>query len=111
MVVIETNDNGNRNIGKLSYMKIAKDIYEMKLSDVVRIKNKGNHEIGVEFSSYVAANLFVNNSRLLDKYYNIYIPYNMVTCKDIVRRVDPDLTINEIKCMMGSVFKVIDIKR
>lgn len=110
-VFVESNNNSNLNVGKFNYMKIAKEIFNMKLNNVLRIRSKGNNKIGVEFSSYAAANSFVRNKSLLDKGYNLYIPYNLVTCKGIVRRIDTDLNIDEIKYMLNSPFKVLDIVR
>lgn len=47
MIIIVSNKMANTNIGKLSYMKIAKDSFEMKLGNAARGKNKRNYKIGI----------------------------------------------------------------
>lgn len=111
IVFVESGTTQEVNIGKYSYMKLAKTIFDMKLNNIIRIRNKGNHKIGVEFDNYLSANAFISNKVLLDKGLNSYIPFNMVTCKGIVRRVDPELDIKEIKYLISSKFKILDIKR
>lgn len=41
----------------------------------------------------------------------ILTPFNMVTCKGIISRVDPVLNIEEPNEMIKSPFEVLDIKR
>lgn len=42
-------------------MKIGKEIFKMKLKDVVRIGNNRNHRISINFMNYKMANDFVKN--------------------------------------------------
>lgn len=111
VVIIESGFDNNINLGKYNYMKIARDIFELKLTNIIRIRNKGNHKIGIEFDNYLAANACIKNKYILDKGYKIYIPYNLVTCKGIVRRVDPELEIKDLKYLIQSKYKILDIKR
>lgn len=112
-VNIEKIENEDENMFKknYNYMKIAKEIYQMNLNNISKVKQKGRNKIGIEFSHYQSANDFLNNKYLIDKGYKIYIPFNMVTCKGIIRRVDPELSTDEINEMIKSPFKVLEIKR
>lgn len=94
-----------------NYMKIANEIFHMNLNNILKVKQKGKNKIGIDFSHYQAANNLLKNEKLLNKGYKIYIPINQITCKGIIRRVDPDLSIDEIKNMIRSPFDVLEIKR
>lgn len=109
-VIIESNVVG-KNIGKISKLKIAKEIFDLKLNDIIKINVKGKNRLEVEFSNYSAANNFVLNDELKNKGYNIYIPYNQVTCKGVIRQVDIEFNIDIIKNMMNSTIKILDIRR
>lgn len=111
MVIVESIENSGLNVGKRSHLKIAKDLFDLNLKDIKKIKTKGRNKLGIEFSSYLAANNFVNNDIIKNKGYKIYIPYNQVTCKGIVRRVDNEITVDEIRKMIKCSFNVLDIKR
>lgn len=105
------NAANNKNKNSFKYMKIAKIIFEMNLKDIIRVKNKGFNKIGVEFTNYKTTNEFVFNKDLINKGYKLYIPFNLVTCKGIIRRVDHDLSIEELQKMTKSSQKILSIVR
>lgn len=115
IVYIETprknNPNNLGNIGKFSHLKLAREIFDLHLSDVKNIKNKGLNRVAVEFINYTAANQFRNNKNLIDKGYEVYIPFNFVTCKAIVREVDLDLPEELLKEYFTSSIEIMSIKR
>lgn len=111
IVIIEAGVEMNKNLGKCSQLKIAKEIFDLNLKDVVRIKVKGKNRLSVEFNNPLAANNFVKNERLRNKGYNIYIPRNQVSCKGLIRQVDIDFTNDQIMNMISSPVKVIEIRR
>lgn len=92
-------------------MKIANEIFHMNFNNILKVKQKGKNKIGIDFSHYQAANNLLKNEKLLNKGYKIYIPINQITCNGIIRRLNPDLSIDEIKNMIRSPFKVLVIKR
>lgn len=70
----------------------------MKLKDTNKIINKLRNKIGVEVINFnQSVNNLLRNKELINKGYNVYIPYNLVTSKGIVRRVDPGMTEKELK--------------
>lgn len=90
-IYLLTVEADNKNIGKFSQIKIAKEIFELKLKDIKKIKVLGKSKIGVEFSSYETANSFLENEILKNKGLKVTIPYNYTSCKGVVRAIDPDL--------------------
>lgn len=111
IVVIEASDKLNINIGKISQLKIAKELLDQNVKDIIKLKVKGKRRIAIEFLNYMAANKFSMNKGLVNKGYNIYIPYNMVTCKGIIRHVDIDYDTEVLKTSIVSDQKIINIRR
>ena len=113
IVYLESTDKVGFNIGKFNNIKIARDIFNLNLTDVIKISNKGLNRIAIQFISYISANSFVNNKTLLDKGYNIFIPFNFVTSKGIARNVDFDLSEEEIlkTCKAYNNIKILNAKR
>lgn len=112
-VYLESTDKVGYNIGKSNNIKIARDIFNLNLTDVVKISSKGLNRMSIQFVSMEAANSFTNNKRLLDKGYNIYIPYNFVTSKGIARRVDIDISEEEIleTAIANNNIKILNVRR
>ena len=112
-VYLESTDKVGFNIGKSNNIKIARDIFNLNLTDVSKIANKGLNRVAIQFISYQAANALVNNKTLLDKGYNIFIPFNFVTSKGIARNVDCDISEEEILkyCKVYNNIKILNVKR
>ncbi|CAG9763744.1 unnamed protein product [Ceutorhynchus assimilis] len=111
VVFIESTDKSGNNIGRFNDLKIAKDIFNLKLTNIKNINNKGLNRLSIEFDEYKAANEFIENTFLKDKGYSIFVPYNFVTCKGIVRQVHKDIPLNELTDAISSPFEVLDIVR
>lgn len=111
VVYIETSKKSNNTIGKFSHLKLAREIFDLNLSDVKSVKNKGLHRVAVEFVSFRAANQFLQNKKLKDKGYEVFVPFNFVTCKAIVREVDMDLSEDDLKNYFTASVEIISIKR
>lgn len=113
IVYLESTDKVGFNIGKSNNIKIARDLFKLNLRDIVKISNKGLNRISVQFTNYLAANSFVNNKTLLDRGYKIFIPFNFVTSKGIARRVDIDLSEEELlkHCNSSGDIKILNVKR
>lgn len=116
-VYIESTDKVGYNLGKSNNIKIARDIFNLKLNNVKRISNKGQNRIAVEFLNSQAANNMVKNKDLIGRGYKIFIPFNFVTCKGICRQVDMDLTEDELlNCSSagsyaGQKIKILSVRR
>lgn len=113
IVYMESTEKVGFNLGRANNIKIARDIFNLKLTDIKKINNKGLNRISIEFISYNAANLFVNNPTLLNKGYKIFIPFNFVTSKGIARRVDFDITEKELLecCNVDGNIEILSVKR
>lgn len=111
VVMIEASEKINKNIGKISQLKIAKELLDNNVTDIVKLKIKGKNRIAIEFSNFLAANRFSSHKGLKDKGYNIYIPYNMVSCKGIIRHVDLDYDIEVLKKSIISPRRIINARR
>jgi len=75
----------NTNIGRFSHLKIACDIFNLKLNDVKKIRNKGLNRLCIEFYTFTSANALLKNTLLIQKGYKIFIPLNFTTSKSLVR--------------------------
>lgn len=113
VVYLESTVNVGYNIGKFNNIKIAREIFNLNLTDIKRINNKGLNRISVEFINFQSANNFLKNKTLIEKGYKIFIPYNFVTCKGIVRQIDADLTEEEILkfCKANNGIEILQVKR
>lgn len=111
LVMIEADEKTEKNIGKCSHLKIAKEICELKLEDVLKIEQKGKNKVSIIFSNYNTANNLVNNQTLIEKGYNVYIPYSQVSCKGIIRNIDLELDETLLKSIIKSHVNILEIKR
>lgn len=48
-VLVEFDSVSNLNVDKIDYMKIAKEIFDMKLNNIIRIRSKDNNKKGIDF--------------------------------------------------------------
>lgn len=96
---------------RFNNLKLAREIFDLNLVDVKQIKNKGTHRVAVEFLKYQTANLFVNNKKLLEKGYKIFIPFNFVTCKGIIRRVDLEYSDEELLKFISAEAPILQVRR
>lgn len=111
VVFIESTESSGNNIGRFNDLKIAKEIFQLKLTNIKKILNKGSNRISVEFDNYKSANEFIVNPYLIKKGYSIYIPTNYITVKGIVRQIHKDISIEELVKSIDSPFQIIDIIR
>ena len=63
-------------MGRYNNIKIARDIFNLNLTDVKKTKNKGLNRLSIEFTNFKSANNFVKNKTLLDKGYKIFSLFN-----------------------------------
>ncbi|XP_050294852.1 uncharacterized protein LOC126735025 [Anthonomus grandis grandis] len=113
LVYLESTEKVGFNVGKFNNIKIARDIFNLNLTDVKKIKNKGLNRISVEFINFLSANNFVKNKTLINKGYKIYIPFNFVTCKGLVRQIDIEIGEKEIlECSKTDTgIEILEVKR
>lgn len=111
VVYVESTDKSGNNIGRFNHLKISKEIFNLKLKDIKKYDIKGTNRISVEFNNYNAANSFTSNAYLMEKGYNVFIPFNYVTCKGIVRNVDTSMEVEELQSVCNSSVDIINIVR
>uniref|UniRef100_A0AAR5PUQ2 Pre-C2HC domain-containing protein n=1 Tax=Dendroctonus ponderosae TaxID=77166 RepID=A0AAR5PUQ2_DENPD len=111
IVCIESTEKSGNNIGRFNDLKIAKDIFNLKLDNIKYIKNKGLNRLSIEFTDHKSANEFIDNSFLKGKGYSMYVPYNFITCKGIVKQIHKDIPVTELMETINSPFEVINIIR
>lgn len=103
-----------KNVGNYNILSIAKEVFNLKLEDIIKINRKGKNRIGIIFSNYKGANNFLKNNVLEQKGYEIFIPSHHLQSKGIVRFVDRNLTVEEIKEFSTTNYlacKIIDVRR
>lgn len=111
IVFVESTTKTNNNVGRFNNLKIAKEIFDLQLKEVKKINNKGLNRLAIEFNNWFAANSFIKNSRLIEKGYKLYIPFNFVTCKGLVRHVDIDEDINNFANICKCDVEILSAKR
>lgn len=103
-----------KNVGNYNILSIAKEIFNMKLDEIIKINKKGKNRIGITFSNYKVANNLLQNNLLENKGYEAFIPSHHLQCKGIVRFVDKNLTEEEIKEFSSTnsfVSKILEVRR
>lgn len=88
--------NQELNIGNFHALSLAKYVFDNNFQGAKRINRKGKNRISVEFYTFSDANQFVEK-HLNHELYNVFIPFNKVSCKCIIRNVDLDFSIDVIK--------------
>nr|XP_023027553.1 uncharacterized protein LOC111515566 [Leptinotarsa decemlineata] len=111
LVMVEMNEELGGRAGRFSHLKIAKEICDLKLYNIIRIKIKGKNKVGIEFNNINSANEMIEDDRLKNKGYKVYIPYSYVTCKAVVKEISTDFTDIELKKLIKSPIKVLNVKR
>ena len=101
----------NKNIGNYSILSIAKEIFNLNLENIKNIERKGRNRVSVEFKTYRSANDLLDNKKLLEKNFEIFIPGNLVTCKDVVRHVDKNISDEELLLYSSANVKILNAKR
>ena len=85
------------NIGHLHPMKLGKILYDKGGYNINNIKRVGRNKLEIRFNSYADANTFTR-SDISSKYdLDVYIPSYYTQVIGIIRGVDVDLTVEEIK--------------
>lgn len=110
-VYVESSQKSGDNIGRLSALKIAREIFQLNLKNVRKINNKGINRISVDFLNRESANSFVQDETLIKKGYNLYIPSNLVTCKGLVRRIDLDENVEHFSLICKSNVEILHAQR
>lgn len=111
VVYMDSSQKTDNAIGKMSSLKIAREIFQLNLKNVNKINNKGSNRISIEFSNFQSANDLINNENLKNKGYNIFIPGNYITCKGIVRHIDVDENIEDFDNICQSSVPILNAKR
>lgn len=104
----------NNNVGKFHLVSIAKEIFNLNLTNIININKKGKNRIGVTLKTYQAANDLVKNIELKNKGYDIFIPSHHISCKGIVKFVDKSITDKELMDYSSTnltTSKILNVKR
>lgn len=106
-VYLESN-NDNKNIGNFHNLRLAKFVYDLGFSDVKKILKKGRNRISVAFKNFGSANDFLDRFKD-DPNYNVFIPGNRTTCKGLIKQVDLDFSLDDLKKYISTNIQDIDI--
>lgn len=66
-------------------MAISQMLINLKIEEIKEVKRQGVNKISVELFSYEAASGLLNNNEIKNRGYNIYIPYNSISCRGVIR--------------------------
>lgn len=110
-VVIVQAMNGDMRMGNYHPMAIAQLLIDNKVQGIKSIKRQGANKIAVEHATYLDANNLLKNTDLNEKGYKAFIPYNMISCKGVVRGVAAHFTEEELMKYINAPFPIIGIRR
>ncbi|KAI4465072.1 hypothetical protein MML48_3g00020628 [Holotrichia oblita] len=103
----------DKNIGQLRDMAFGSLLMKAKVEGVKVIERRGRNRLAVEFSSMTAANLFLKSSFIKNNELRAFTPRHLISCKGIIRRIDPNLSdefiLENIKTSTGR--DVLQVKR
>lgn len=86
----------DKNLGQLRDMQIGKMLFSNKTEGIKKIGKRGKNKIGIDFSTLKHANTFLSSDFATNNNMKSYIPNNLISCKGILRQVDPSLDVGTI---------------
>lgn len=93
-VFVESTDN--KNIGQLSFLKLGKLFFDNKIK-CNKLDKRGRNRVAAYFNTSADANNFINNKEFLEKNnLKTFIPAHAISCKALIRGVDPDMDVSHI---------------
>ena len=94
IVLIESKD---RNITALRDMQIGKLLFNKNVPGVKLLEKRGKNRLAVEFDNVTNANCFLDSDMDVINNWRTFIPSHLISCKGIIRNVDPMLSDEDIK--------------
>lgn len=85
-----------RNVGQLRDIAIGRLLYNDNIQGVKKNEKRSNNKIGVPFSSLKTANEFLKSNVAAKNNFKAYIPSYLISCKGILRNIDPELDLETI---------------
>lgn len=84
-----------------------------KVEGITKLEKKGRNRVSIEFTNMKLANSFLDSSFAVNNKFRQFIPRHLISCKGIIREVDPNLSegtiLENIKTDSGR--NVIQVKR
>lgn len=111
-ILIESKD---KNIGKLHKVSIGKLIFNnfiTERNDIEDVNILGRNKIKVVTKTFETANKILEAENFQQKNrIQAYIPQTVLFRKGVIKNVDPDLTDDEIRSVINSSVKVVNVRR
>lgn len=111
LVIAQYNEATNKQLGALHPMQIGKKLLKNHVEGISEIVRKGKNRISIEFSTAKPANDFLNNENLKNEGYDLFIPRHLVSCQGVVQRIDPTMSIEEIKQNLVANQEILEVRR
>lgn len=111
VLIKPTADADNTNFSSIHPMILGRIFKNNGISDIKNISRKGRNCVGVEFENFTAANSLLEHDVLKKNKLEAFIPYNQVTCRGVVRNIDPNISEEELLNNIESMFEVVQIRR
>lgn len=88
-----------KNVGNYHFLQVAKYVYTHSTDKdgIKNINKKGKNRISIEFKSYQAANEFLDNNKVKEDGYEIFIPNHNISCRGVIGFVDLEFTKEELE--------------
>lgn len=99
------------NIGMWHPMKLGRFLFSNKVQGIVEVSKISRNRNQIEFYTHTQANKFLENDVLKTHNLIAFIPTSRIQVVGLVRNVDTDLTIEDIKNNIGSEVRIKDVIR
>ena len=110
IVIIESKE---KNITGLRDMQIGKLLFTKNIPGIKQLEKRGRNRLAIEFDNPNNANAFLDSDMDIINGWRTFIPSHLISCKAIIRNIDPYLAEEDIKEVLttdnGS--KVLGVKR
>ncbi|XP_030750912.1 uncharacterized protein LOC115878528 [Sitophilus oryzae] len=115
LVIVETSkedEEVTQNLGNLLHpMCLERWLKEFGIIGVNKVSRKGKNRVGIEFSSWNAANELFSSKLLKERNPEAYIPPSLVSCKGVARGVYKNIEMEEIVSERRTGPKIIEARR
>lgn len=86
----------DKNAGQMRDIQVGKLLMNSRIEGISKISKRGKNRIGVEFSSIKHANKFLKSDFPVYNNFKGFIPHQLISCKGILREIDPNLSVEMI---------------
>lgn len=105
-----------KNVGNYNFLQLAKYIYTntTEREEIKNMEKKGRNRISIEFKNYNLANKFLDNKKLGEDGYDIFIPGHNISCKGVIGFIDRQFSKEDLErfsTVKNQSIEILNIRR